>query len=379
MNAPVAVSPFVWHGDADPEPPPWLVRGILPQRQTAIVGGQYSAGKTFVTMALARCVMSGEPFLGCEIVTPGAVLWLAAEGRDEVLARLEAACLYATGEAPKRQPFAVQLGGVPPLTSADAYDRLYVLAKAYNQDLTKRFAGDLDQLGLVMIVIDTIGSAADFQDENSASETQKVFNVLRRLSDATGALVVCIDHFGKTAESGIRGSSAKAAAADAILAVLADKNADGDITNRRLRVEKLRQAPTGRVVPFDLVSVAIGQDSHVGAVRWDMSKSPAPSAQPKAAWSGASRVLKSSIDRALIEDGAKLRPFGSEGPEVQAVPYNTVRAEFYKSYAAETQDAKRRQFTRLLDKASASGLIATRDVGGTDWIWIVAGQDNPDN
>ena len=72
---------IVWYGDAEPEPPKFLIRGLLPQTQTAIVSGQFSAGKTTICSDLSYSVMTGEPFAGHEIVRPGAVLWLGAEGQ----------------------------------------------------------------------------------------------------------------------------------------------------------------------------------------------------------------------------------------------------------------------------------------------------------
>jgi hypothetical protein len=53
---------------------------------------------------------------------------------------------------------------------------------------------------------------------------------LRELSRATGTLVVPIDHYGKLAETGVRGSSAKSAAADAILACLGVRDNEGNVS-----------------------------------------------------------------------------------------------------------------------------------------------------
>jgi hypothetical protein len=65
-------------------------------------------------------------------------------------------------------------------------------------------------------------------------------------------LALAIDHYGKQTETGIRGSSAKSAAADAILACLGERDNEGVVSNHRLAVTKLRNGPTGRVIPFEL-------------------------------------------------------------------------------------------------------------------------------
>ena len=64
------------------------------------------------------------------------------------------------------------------------------------------------------------------------------------------------------------------------------------------------------------------------------------------------------------------RPFGSAGPEVKAVEREKVRAEFYASYTAESAEANRKAFGRLLDQALTARLIAAREIGTTDWLWL---------
>jgi hypothetical protein len=238
---------LIWYGQSPPKPPPSLVDETLPETGIAIVAGQYGAGKTFVGGALVAAVITGSDFAGRAVNRKGGALWLAAEGENEIEGRVRAA-LARVGETAERQPFCRQAGSVPLLRERDALAKLIALAKEAADHLRANF-----DLPLVAIFIDTIAGAAGFDDENSASETQKVLNSLRALSRETGALVVPIDHHGKVAETGIRGSSAKGAAADAILACLCDKDAAGVVTNRRMAIAKLRAGPTGRVIPFDLI------------------------------------------------------------------------------------------------------------------------------
>jgi len=59
---------------------------------------------------------------------------------------------------------------------------------------------------------------------------------------------------------------------------------------------------------------------------------------------------------------------------VRALKTDLVEAEFFKSYrtSGETEkakkDAKRKAFQRALD--AASDKIITREVGGTDYVWL---------
>ena len=105
---------------------------------------------------------------------------------------------------------------------------------------------------LVCIIIDTMMASVDFQDANSAAETQQVMNGLRGLSQKTGAFVLVVDHFGKNIEVGTKGSSNKEDASDLVLAMLADRDVGGSISNTRMKVRKLRNGKSGVEFPFNL-------------------------------------------------------------------------------------------------------------------------------
>ena len=372
---------LLFYGDVAPEPPPWLIRNVLPQQQVAILAGQHSAGKTFIGIDISLSTMTGLPFIDNAVERQGAVLWLAAEGASEVTVRLKAAAVHRLGrEAVGELPFAVQIADVPTLSEVDALPKLLRLVA----EMKERLARDFPGVDLALIVLDTLNSAAGFADENSASEAQKVFNVLRQLSNAAGALTLVIDHYGKISETGVRGSSAKAGAADAILAALANKDEiTGKVDNRRLAVVKLRSAPTGRTVPFSLKPVPVDQwgNTHCG-IEWDAIvdlNAAEPQKSEKPAWSGdKARMLKGSIERMLIEHGSEQQPFGREGPKVKAVHLEKVREEFCRTYPGETAEAKSKAYRRALADAGAKGLVGTREIGAslTDWIWFAQDDSN---
>ena len=375
---------LLWHGDEPPQPPPWLVRNTLPETGVALLAGQYGTGKTFVAADLSASVLTGVDFIGEEVSRRGGVLWLAAEGEAEVDARLSAvlnskfAAALDDNADRKRLPFARQKFDVPSLTEKNAQMRLTQLAEEASGGMMARFG-----VPLALIVIDTLAAAACFDDENSASETQRVMDLLRRLSRSTGALVVAIDHFGKMTDTGVRGSSAKSGAADAILAVLAGKTTEGETEKRRLAVTKLRSGATGRVVPFELRQVPIAfAEATTCIVEWDLETLSKTTRRRRAEplWTGKSRILKRALDAALAAYGGLVRPHGDSGPEVRSVEREKVRNEFYVSYSEGSEakpDSKRRTFQRLLDDATGKGLVGAREVEGQQWLWLV-GQDIQD-
>lgn len=349
---------LIWYGDIPPSPPAYLVVETLPEAGLAILGGQFGAAKTFIGADLAAAIIIGGEFAGKAVIRTGGVLWLAAEGESEIEIRVQAAIAARGAAAAQRQPFARQVGSVPCLTDKDALERLKSLAAAAAERIQKDFKCEL-----ALIAIDTLSAAAGFDDENSAAETQKVMTILAALARDTKALVLSLDHYGKVDTSGVRGSSAKSAAADAILACLGDRDqTTGATSNRRLTVAKLRAGPTGRVIPFSLAPTA---DGLTCTVRWhhdvDLERSPSPARR----WPKSLAIFKKALDFSIANSGRKLRPF-TDGPEVLAIERETVRAEFLKSYPAENAKAKGVAFGRCVNDAIATGLMNSRELGAPE-------------
>ena len=183
-----ATSLLIWYGDEPPPPPPYLVRNTLPETGLAMIAGQTTLGKTFIGADLAGAVMTKGNFAGEPVLRRGGVLWFAAEGETAIEGRVRAAVENKFGGSGP-QPFARQAGGVPLLTDPDALEKLLAHAREAERHMKANF-----DLPLAFIAVDTVSAAASFDDENSASETQRVMSVLQALSRATGALVLPIDH-----------------------------------------------------------------------------------------------------------------------------------------------------------------------------------------
>ena len=361
---------LIWYGEDPPPPPKYLVSNMLPEDGVALIGGQFLLGKTFVGADLSAAVMTGGEFAGEPVMRKGAILWLAAEGEKEIEGRVRAAVENKFGGSGP-QPFARQAGGVPLLTDPDALEKL----KAHAQEAAKH-AQEKFGLPLALIVIDTVSAAAGFTDENSASETQKVMTILRELSRATGALVLPIDHYGKQTETGIRGSSAKSAAADAILACLGERDNEGNVSNHRLAITKLRNGPTGRVIPFELRQTQ-AQFGVTCIVEWRLTAVEAGPVEKPKAWPKSLIIFKRALLNALTDFGVRIRPF-ADNLEVLAVDREKVRAEFMRAYPADSRKAKGEAFRRSEKDAVERGFIVSRSIGedlATTVLWLV--RDDP--
>ena len=93
-------------GDRTGPPKEWLIKGLAPKVGTGLLGGRRGAGKTFTAIDFAGSVMTGRPFLDHLVKRQSGVLWLAAEGQDEVELRLEALIREKCGQMPHAEvPF----------------------------------------------------------------------------------------------------------------------------------------------------------------------------------------------------------------------------------------------------------------------------------
>ncbi|MGA2493335.1 MAG: AAA family ATPase [Roseiarcus sp.] len=374
-----------WHGEVDDTPlKEWLVDKTLPKVGKALIAGQWGTYKTFIGLALAGSIMTKTPFAGRRVDRQGGVLFIAAEGQDEVRVRLAGLAIdkvtpFAEQDGtirvdPAKMPF-VWIESCPRLTSDDAPAQLRTIVSAAAAGMMTRHG-----LPLAMVVIDTLMPAAGFRDANDASETQRVMSTLTSIALEFQVLVVAVDHFGKDVTTGTRNSSVKEDAVDAVLALLGERDLAGNVSNPRLAIRKVRGAPTGQEIPFRTRSVVVHENAGFDAVTTlviDWVSMPEAERAPAAkirGWPKALVIFKKALDFVLVDAGQRLRPF-VDGPEVVAATRNAVRAEFMKSYPADDRKAKGIAFRRCEEKAIANGLIQSREVGAAEsaetFLWLL--------
>ena len=186
-------------------------------------------------------MLAGATFIEFPIVRRGGVLFIAAEGSNEIPVRLQAV-LESKYPHIESAPFA-WTDNCPRLLDRNAVTKLVALATEAAARIQKEFG-----LPLALVVIDTVVAAAGYSkvgEESDAAIGQAIMNVMEEVAQRSGVLVLGIDHFGKSAETGTRGTSAKEGAADVVLALLGAKSISGEITNTRLATRKRRSGPSG--------------------------------------------------------------------------------------------------------------------------------------
>jgi hypothetical protein len=369
-----------WHGDPNEAPlKEWLVDRTLSKVGTALLAGQWGVYKTFVAFDLAAAVMTVTPFAGRAVNRQGGVLFIACEGQDEVPVRLEGIARERVALLPVREgvvtvdpahmPF-VWVETCLPLAGANAAGEISAIVEAAQAVMLDRFG-----LPIALIMIDTMTAAADFKDASATAEAQRVMKALGKVALKQDALVLAVDHFGKDASVGVRDSSAKEGSGDSVLAILANRDIEGNVTKPRLAIRKVRGAPTDEVIPFTTRSVVIDEGDGDNAIttliiEWLPTEAGDETqlAGGGKQWPKALAIFMKALDFTLADTGQRIRPF-VDGPEVLGAQRDSARAEFRKSYPADNQKAKDMAFTRCELRAVADDLMASRPVDGVTFFW----------
>jgi hypothetical protein len=342
----------------------------MPETGAGLISGQWGSYKTTVALDMAVSVMTAIPFAKrFAIKRPGGVAYLALEGISGLPSRLTA--IARTLGCSQALPFLYR-SDCPALTAAGALDKLTILIGHAAKEVQDKF-----NVPIVLAFVDTIVTAAGYAkagDDNDAAISQRVMSVLSGLSQRTGVLALGIDHFGKITDTGTRGSSAKEGHADLVLALLADRELNGTVTNTRLAVRKLRDGPSGFEIPFtpQIVQTGIDQDGEPitrVVIDWQGQIKAADADRSKSL-----RLLRQVLMTVLATAGTEARPF-ADGPIVRACSFELVRPEFYRQYPADGDEPKkaatrRQAFHRAVRDAQAKKLVATREIDGVQLIWL---------
>ncbi|MFI4973238.1 MAG: bifunctional DNA primase/polymerase [Caulobacterales bacterium] len=242
-------------GDVADRPPAWLVKGLLPKTGVALLSGQSRVGKTFLAIDLAGAVATAGQFFGHQVKEPSGVLFILGEGTGSMGMRMEALRLRKLeGLQHEQLPIA--------WVEADDPSQIASAMAEANAELQHRFGV---RLGLV--VIDTLPAVFNVTDENEAHQATGVMKQLQRFSREYRCLILGVTHYGKNAESGVRGSSAWTASSDVVLAATAKiSETTGSVTDRRLALTKNRDADTGPISAFELEPVQLGLDEDMGSI-----------------------------------------------------------------------------------------------------------------
>jgi len=227
------------HEFAQGASPAWIIKGILPRADLAVVFGESGSGKSFWVFDLVCHIARGIPYRGKK-VKQHHVAYIAAEGAGGFKNRVRA---YAKAND-------IDLTDLDISVIADAPDFMKTndVREVCDAILALPVAPSL-------IIVDTLSAVTPGANENSGEDMGKALGHCRVLRAATGAMILLIHHSGKDATKGARGWSGLRAAADAEFEITRFND------ERAATISKLKDGGAdGGEFGFKLVSVHLGED-----------------------------------------------------------------------------------------------------------------------
>lgn len=226
-------------------PADWLIKGVLPRADLAVLFGASGSGKTFIALDLAMALARGADWRGRKVRAAVRVLYIAAEGSGGLGNRIKAYCLHNKID-------------VDELNLSVIYAAPNFLDR---DDITEIVRAIAAAGGFDVIIIDTFAQVTPGANENAAEDMGLALANTRALRLATGAMPCLVHHAGKDATRGSRGWSGIKAAADVQLEVI--RHEDG---SRELHLEKLKDGEDGVRWPFALEVIELGIDDDLDII-----------------------------------------------------------------------------------------------------------------
>jgi hypothetical protein len=239
-------------GDAfdDIKAPNWLIDGFLPEGCYGLLTAHPGAGKTFIALDIGLTIASEFMMATApvwSVLTHGAVLYAAGEGRSQIPKR-------------KRAWEKLHYGG--------ARVRGFVLADpmpnvANDEDWTAFIAGALGMSpgGYKLVVLDTIGRAMQGLNENAQEHASNFTKRVEQLQRALGCAVLALHHSG---HDGTRARGSSVFGADADVSVVLERDGQAPVVSLRMEKQKdAEQWEIPRRVALEETSVGDGIKSLV--------------------------------------------------------------------------------------------------------------------
>jgi hypothetical protein len=261
-----------FHGSAPPPDPECSYEGLLPRRGAGLLVAQYGCNKTHVLADL--CVATSAPdvpgkditFAGRKRLFRGGVVYIEFENSN---IPIRIAAIAKNRDIVGRLPL-IGFSEAPPIVirkkvNSEAIKWYRNVLSAAHREFMREFG-----VPLTLVGVDPLVDAADFENENDNSETNRAMRAFDRLGTEFNCIVAVNDHAGKDLSRGARGGSSKPSKAHFIF-TLPEKVADR-AQRRIMTIKKLRGMPDGWGVEhwFELIEVetASGNIASNLAVCW---------------------------------------------------------------------------------------------------------------
>lgn len=320
------------------DPRPYVIKGLLAERDVACIVGAPGVGKSLLAPRLAYAVAHGETIFERRVRQAG-VFYVAAEDEHGMRGRLRA-LRDDLGEAENLH----LVGGITDLLTTEPVKVNGKIRQRCRQADTLAKAVRDHKPGLV--VIDTLAMSFPGLEENSAEGMGRVVALARRLTK-WGAAVILIHHDTKDGQQGLpRGHSLLNGALDVSVHLRKNKSS-GAITGT---LTKNRNGSCDTGLAFCIKTAEIGKDE-------DGDPMTAAVCEPTSAPDRDQPSLKPTERAALTNI---LEAMGDED-EIDERTWRAVAQKDTRITMAEKSDSRRRVISEALKGLARKGEIA---IGG---------------
>jgi hypothetical protein len=245
--ATTAADPIMWADSFDRAPlPQFMIEPWLVKDSVTCLYGQSECFKSFYLTHASLCLATGTAF-GGNSVERTQVLYVCAEGQSGIAMRMSA----------WEQHYGVKLAKTDlavwsePINLMDRESVLAFISRV-------RAIEQANKIDFGLLVIDTVSQCIAGANDSAievASAACSNMILLRRELQTT---VVFVHHEGKNQERGARGSGAWINNTDAAIKLTRDLSPAGEkLLRATARIERMKDAPIGLVVAFDVVVVKL--------------------------------------------------------------------------------------------------------------------------
>ncbi len=267
----------------------WLIKDVLPHANFGVFYGASGSGKSFFVFDMAAAISRGISWRGHK-TTKARVLWIAAEGQEDMRKRVSGYCL-AAGISPDDLPMKF-IANAPNLM---AVEDVKALIKKIKEE------GEFD-----LIVIDTLAQVMPGGNENSGEDMGKVMGHCKTITRLTGAMVTPVHHSGKDESRGARGWSGLRAACDFEYEII---RAGED---RVASITKMKGGADGGEFGFRLQTLVVGKDDDgddetTCVVEFTDGTRQAVVAQQEPKGKGRKAIMDIAVSMLLMGDGVLSR------------------------------------------------------------------------
>jgi hypothetical protein len=238
------------------EPVEWIIQNVLPARAFGILVGPPGSYKSFVALDIAEAIATGRTWMGNQVSSPGAVLYIAGEGFGGLGARIMSTKInHNTKDGAEIYVIRNQLNL---RSSADDFN---ILMDSID-DLIQRTGIDLR-----LIMIDTLARSFGGGNENDSSDMGGWIHNCGRMQRKLDCALMAMHHSGKDILRGARGHSSLLGAVDTQLEltkIAMDQPKEGVAGRGVITLSKSKDGQDNLKFGFEMVHIDISGSLNLG-------------------------------------------------------------------------------------------------------------------